>query len=333
MLFSFWVAIDDFHQESRDDERDRSSEHTKIEWTAPLENESEQRDRNRRIRQVPRAPEAASTTRRRTTRHKDFIQARYEFDDEHHHFMDCLQDFFKHYGHIIETQFGGRAAQCSLLLTLVAEDLEGAVEAVADDEFTPRDAELIDVIEDWLEDFFSVTEKYGYDDEDDAETVDALRRSCGLTGQFLTLAMARLYDVRNRTGYAEKLAEVYRNFILIDLVRMTHLRSSSSKVAASNLIVRIDSILSTEPSDRQLPEACDQCVSSLLLLDLSGDVGAGELNSAHRDMVKVWHPDRFSEDDKRLKKMAEERFKRIQAAFEHLQLHRGQTGEISERSQ
>lgn len=215
----------------------------------------------------------------------------------------------------------------------MAEDLEGAVEAVADDEFTPRDAELIDVIEDWLEDFFSVTEKYGYDDEDDAETVDALRRSCGLTGQFLTLAMARLYDVRNRTGYAEKLAEVYRNFILIDLVRMTHLRSSSSKVAASNLIVRIDSILSTEPSDRQLPEACDQCVSSLLLLDLSGDVGAGELNSAHRDMVKVWHPDRFSEDDKRLKKMAEERFKRIQAAFEHLQLHRGQTGEISERSQ
>jgi hypothetical protein len=42
---------------------------------------------------------------------------------------------------------------------LVAEDLEGAVEFVAGTEFTQRDAELIDVIEDWLEDFFSPTEK------------------------------------------------------------------------------------------------------------------------------------------------------------------------------
>ena len=43
-----------------------------------------------------------------------------------------------------------------------------------------------------------------------------------------------------------------------------------------------------------------------------------EIKSAYRDLVKVWHPDRFGSDD-RLRVKAEEMTKRLNLAFEFLE--------------
>jgi hypothetical protein len=165
--------------------------------------------------------------------------------------------------------------------------------------------------------------KYGFDDVDDKETVDELRRNCGISGRFLTLSVMKRHDTGHGTNHAENLAEVYRKFILIDLVRMTHANSRSSKQLASDLIACIAGIVSNEPGHTaQGINECRQCLESFELLNLASWASATEVKAAHRDFAKVWHPDRFNDNDERLKRRAEEQFKRVQEAYEHLQSHR-----------
>lgn len=56
----------------------------------------------------------------------------------------------------------------------------------------------------------------------------------------------------------------------------------------------------------------DECYR---LLDLQPGVSAEELKRAHRDLTKVWHPDRFGHDAG-LRKKAEEKLKAINEAYE-----------------
>ena len=51
------------------------------------------------------------------------------------------------------------------------------------------------------------------------------------------------------------------------------------------------------------------------LLGVKPGVSSRELKAAHRDLAKVWHPDRFVHDP-RLQKMAQERLKEINEAYE-----------------
>jgi hypothetical protein len=53
------------------------------------------------------------------------------------------------------------------------------------------------------------------------------------------------------------------------------------------------------------------------LLGLAPGASAEELKAAHRDLVKVWHPDRFAHDP-RLQQKAQERLKEINEAYELL---------------
>ena len=53
------------------------------------------------------------------------------------------------------------------------------------------------------------------------------------------------------------------------------------------------------------------------LLGVSPGVSAGELKTAHRDMAKVWHPDRFLHDP-RLQQKAQEKLKEINEAYNQL---------------
>ncbi|HWS56592.1 MAG TPA: J domain-containing protein, partial [Pyrinomonadaceae bacterium] len=53
------------------------------------------------------------------------------------------------------------------------------------------------------------------------------------------------------------------------------------------------------------------------LLGVAPGASAEELKAAHRDLVKVWHPDRFSHDP-RLQQKAQEKLKEINEAFEAL---------------
>ena len=44
---------------------------------------------------------------------------------------------------------------------------------------------------------------------------------------------------------------------------------------------------------------------------------------AYRDMVKKYHPDRINTNDVAIRKGAEEKFKRIQEAYDSIQKQRG----------
>ncbi|HEU4834532.1 MAG TPA: J domain-containing protein [Pyrinomonadaceae bacterium] len=51
------------------------------------------------------------------------------------------------------------------------------------------------------------------------------------------------------------------------------------------------------------------------LLGVKPGVSSGELKAAHRDLAKVWHPDRFGHDP-RLQEKAQEKLKEINEAYE-----------------
>jgi curved DNA-binding protein CbpA len=53
------------------------------------------------------------------------------------------------------------------------------------------------------------------------------------------------------------------------------------------------------------------------ILELDRDASPGELKQAYKDMVSVWHPDRFSSNP-RLRKKAEEKLKQANLAYETL---------------
>lgn len=53
------------------------------------------------------------------------------------------------------------------------------------------------------------------------------------------------------------------------------------------------------------------------LLGVKPGVSSGELKAAHRDLAKVWHPDRFGHDP-RLQEKAQEKLKEINEAYELL---------------
>lgn len=57
---------------------------------------------------------------------------------------------------------------------------------------------------------------------------------------------------------------------------------------------------------------------ALSALELSGDATPAEIKTAYRDLVKIWHPDRFGTDE-RLRKRAEERLQGINEAYRALE--------------
>jgi curved DNA-binding protein CbpA len=62
----------------------------------------------------------------------------------------------------------------------------------------------------------------------------------------------------------------------------------------------------------------DAIEQALETLDLDPGATPIEIKQAYRDLAKVWHPDRFPEDDSRLRKKAEEKLKEINEAYEIL---------------
>jgi len=62
------------------------------------------------------------------------------------------------------------------------------------------------------------------------------------------------------------------------------------------------------------PEKIDRCIE---ILGLKPGASQEEVNQAYRDLVNVWHPDRFV-GNLRLQKKAEEKVKEINAAYEYV---------------
>ncbi len=67
----------------------------------------------------------------------------------------------------------------------------------------------------------------------------------------------------------------------------------------------------------------DEVIKYYELLGVAPGASVQELKAAHRDLAKVWHPDRFSHDP-RLQQKAQEKLKEINEAYD--QLKAGKTG-------
>jgi DnaJ domain len=67
----------------------------------------------------------------------------------------------------------------------------------------------------------------------------------------------------------------------------------------------------------------DELVKCYALLGVSPGVSAQELKAAHRDLSKVWHPDRFAHDP-RLQEKAQEKLKEINEAYDQLRSGKAQ---------
>jgi curved DNA-binding protein CbpA len=62
------------------------------------------------------------------------------------------------------------------------------------------------------------------------------------------------------------------------------------------------------------PEKINRCIE---MLGLNPGASQEEVNQAYRDLVNVWHPDRFA-DNQRLQKKAEGKLKEINASYEYI---------------
>src|SRR5437588_3614319 len=64
----------------------------------------------------------------------------------------------------------------------------------------------------------------------------------------------------------------------------------------------------------------DRYLAACSALGVPENATLAEIRTAHRDLAKVWHPDRFGSDD-RLRKKAENQLKVINDAYDYLRLH------------
>ena len=59
------------------------------------------------------------------------------------------------------------------------------------------------------------------------------------------------------------------------------------------------------------------------ILEIDKTATNDEIKKAYRTMAKKYHPDRVNTEDEAIKKGAEEKFKEVQKAYEHIQQQRG----------
>lgn len=76
---------------------------------------------------------------------------------------------------------------------------------------------------------------------------------------------------------------------------------------------------------------CESCRSHMAVLGLQPPVNFDEISQTHKDLVQVWHPDRF-EHNPRLRAKAEAQLKSVQEAFSNLKAHKTQTARNSTAS-
>ncbi|MGB5172552.1 MAG: DnaJ domain-containing protein, partial [Eudoraea sp.] len=59
------------------------------------------------------------------------------------------------------------------------------------------------------------------------------------------------------------------------------------------------------------------------ILEISKSASDAEVKSAYRKMAKKYHPDKVVTANEAIKRGAEEKFKEVQKAYEHIQTERG----------
>jgi DnaJ-domain-containing protein 1 len=145
---------------------------------------------------------------------------------------------------------------------------------------------------------------------------------------FLSLRALRQSDERSGAKESQKFADLLRRFIILDIQGTIHPSSTASMLIAGELCSRIDEIMgrkieqvgdASSGSDASRTETNDETDKDYATLGVRSDATDEEVKTAYRDLVKIWHPDRFDDGDTRLKKKAEEQLKTINEAYAHLE--------------
>jgi len=74
---------------------------------------------------------------------------------------------------------------------------------------------------------------------------------------------------------------------------------------------------------------CEECEDGCLVLGIDDDATREEIRTAYRDLVKVWHPDRFGADE-RLRRKAGDHLQKINQAYSHISSHQDREREFSD---
>ena len=151
----------------------------------------------------------------------------------------------------------------------------------------------------------------------------------------LTVALLSAYDKAQGTTLAGQAASTYMALVIAAS------KCCSDSVAARLVAEHFASLLNkyasggssgehysrasgaSEPRE-QANAGCQKCVSFYRILEVHSDASVETIRQAYKDLVNVWHPDRFGHNEG-LRQRAEERFKGIQQAYSHVMAHFEQT--------
>ena len=125
-------------------------------------------------------------------------------------------------------------------------------------------------------------------------------------------------DLRVHTNYEARLSIIH---FLFDVASL----DGRVKEAEMALIERINKNLLINQSDFESVKAMfrQEKDDDYTILGLTKDASEADIKKAYRDMVKKYHPDRIDTNDAAVRSGAEQKFKRIQEAYESIQKQRG----------
>jgi hypothetical protein len=130
-----------------------------------------------------------------------------------------------------------------------------------------------------------------------------------------------LYDKVQGTELSVAAASTYCSLVTIaadycgNSVAVKMVVASYIELLRPYILSNIRSAGDTEP---QSSSKCPECAAACLVLGITGKETKAEIARAYTDLAKVWHPDRFSEKDERLRRKAGEQMREVNLAYGHL---------------
>jgi hypothetical protein len=141
------------------------------------------------------------------------------------------------------------------------------------------------------------------------------------------------YDQMQRTKLAAKAATIYCS--IVQTASSLCDNSVAAKLVENKYIELLRPYILLAPGNENAANSsssgrassggavgkCPDCAKYYSVLGLNGNATEAEVKQAYKDLAKVWHPDRFSENDERLRRKAGERLREINEAYSHISKH------------
>jgi len=141
------------------------------------------------------------------------------------------------------------------------------------------------------------------------------------------------YDQMQRTKLATQAATIYCSIVQVASLRCGN--SVAANLVSNKYTELLRPYILADPGNENASNSsspgrsssdgavgkCPDCAKYYAVLGLNGDATEADVKQAYKDLAKVWHPDRFGENDERLRGKAEERLKEINGAYSHISKH------------